>query len=234
MDYSSPRYASLLMGLVALLMPFFITLSVVNIFCSEAFVRFEYSQPGFPPSERFNPQDRLYNSIQTVHYVRGDISLADLKNLGVYNDREITHLVDVRNVWSSVMTFQIVAGILIIIGLVVLSGSALTRLWAARSLLYGGLLTLVVIVGIGLFAVFAFDQFFVTFHHIFFEGNSWLFEYTDSLIQFYPEPFWEAVSYAIAGSVALGGILIAALGWLWQRSLYRQASGPVEAPAASS
>ncbi|MGE5141604.1 MAG: TIGR01906 family membrane protein [Rudaea sp.] len=232
MDSSSPRYASLLMGLAALLMPFFITLSVVNIFCSEAFVRFEYSRPGFPPAERFSPQDRLYNSVQTVHYVRGDISLKDLENLGVYNDREIKHLVDVRNVWNSVMTFQIVAGILIILDLIVLSRSAATRLWAARSLIYGGVLTLVVIAGIGLFAVFAFDQFFVTFHHIFFEGNSWLFEYTDSLIQFYPEPFWEAVSYGIASSVALGGILISALGWLWQRSLYRRAAVAVEAPAA--
>jgi integral membrane protein (TIGR01906 family) len=86
----------------------------------------------------------------------------------------------------------------------------------------GGILTFIVMAAIGIFSLVAFDQFFVTFHHIFFEGNSWLFEYTDSLIQFYPEPFWETASYGIALFVIASALIVSAAGWIWQRSMSRR------------
>ncbi len=227
------RFAALLMGLVVILLPFVIILAAVNIFCSEQFVQYEYSQPSFPPAPTFSAQDRFYNSVQTVRFVRGDTTLADLQNLKVYNPREIKHLVDVRNVWSMTMTFGIVASILIAAALIVLAWSPLTRLWAARALFYGGIFSIVLIILIGLFSVINFDQFFIQFHHLFFEGDSWLFNYTDSLIQFYPEQFWETASYGIALFVGIASILVTAIGWLWQRSLYRRAAAAAPQPASA-
>ncbi len=215
------RLAGLLMTLIVILLPFFIILSVVYAINSETFVNYEYSQPGFPASQRFTAEERYKNSIQTVRYVKGQISLTDLKNLGVYNDREIQHLVDVRNVWIEVTTFHMIAGVLILAAFIVLSWSRLTRLWAARALLYGGLLTLVLLIGIGIFSTVAFDQFFTDFHRVFFTGDSWLFNYTDSLIQFYPLPFWETASYAIAGLSAIAAIVSVLIGWFWERALRR-------------
>jgi len=81
------------------------------------------------------------------------------------------------------------------------------------------MLTLIVIAAIGVFSVVAFDQFFVTFHHLFFEGDSWLFNITDSLIEFYPVQFWEAASYGIALFVGATAVVIGLIGWLWQRAL---------------
>ncbi len=237
------RLAAPLMGLVVILLPFFIILSAVNLFCSEQFVQYEYSQQGFPPAQRFNSQDRLTNSIQTVRYVRGDISEQDLRDLKifdqttksivtVYNQREVKHLVDVRNVWSMTMTFGIIASILIAAALIALAWSPLTRLWAARALFYGGIASIVVILFIGIFSVVNFDQFFIQFHHIFFEGDSWLFNYTDSLIQFYPEQFWTSASYGIALFCGIASVVITAIGWLWQRSLYRQAAAAPQPASA--
>jgi integral membrane protein (TIGR01906 family) len=213
------RYAALLSWLIILLMPFFIILTPLYIFMTQGYIQFEYSQPGFPPSERFTADARYYNSVQTVRYVWGQISLTDLNNLGVYNVREIKHLVDVQNVARGALTFHAVSSLLILIALVVLARSPSTRMQAPRALVAGAATTLVVIAGIGIFSIVGFDQFFVLFHHIFFEGNTWLFNYTDSLIQFYPEPFWEAASYGIALFVAAASVVIGLIGWFWERSL---------------
>jgi integral membrane protein (TIGR01906 family) len=218
---NSPRYARLLSWVIILLMPLLVILTALYVFMTPGFVQFEYSQPGFPLAERFTPEARYYNSVQTVRYVWGQISLGDLENLGVYNEREIKHLVDVQNVAHGALIVHAVSALLILLALVTLARSRSTRIWAARALVTGSVLTLVVIGAIGVFSVVAFDQFFVLFHHIFFEGNSWLFNYTDSLIQFYPEPFWETAAYGIALFVAAVSILIGIVGWLWQRSLLR-------------
>lgn len=216
------RSASLLSWLITVLLPFFIILTPLYVFMTQWFVQYEYTQPGFPPSERFTADARYYNSIQTVRYVWGQISLADLNNLGVYNGREIKHLVDVQDVARGALMVHAISGLLILIALFVLARSPLTRAAAARGLVAGAALSLILIAAIGIFSVVAFDQFFVFFHHMFFEGDSWLFNYTDSLIQFYPEPFWEAASYGIALLVAVLSLLVGAVGWVWGRSLDRR------------
>ena len=77
---------------------------------------------------------------------------------------------------------------------------------------------IVLVTAIGLFSVFAFDAFFIAFHGVFFKGDTWLFNYSDSLIQFYPELFWMKASYGIALFVLFGAILFTALGaWLMRR-----------------
>lgn len=219
----SNRSTTLLSWVIIVLMPFFLILTPMYIFTTQGFVQFEYSQSSFPASERFTADERYYNSVQTVRYVWGQITLADLNALGVYNGREIKHLVDVQNVARSALAFHAISGLLIVLGLIVLSRSAFTRPVAARSLVIGAILTLIVIAAIGIFSVVAFDQFFITFHHLFFEGDSWLFEYTDSLIQFYPEPFWEAASYGFALFVAAAAVVVGLVGWVWQRQLLGQA-----------
>src|SRR5919199_5212480 len=106
------RSVALLSWAIILLLPFFIVLSSLYISMSPGFIQYEYAQPGFPPAERFTAPARVYNAVQTVRYVRGEISLTDLKNLGVYNDREIKHLVDVERVARSALLFHALSGIL--------------------------------------------------------------------------------------------------------------------------
>ena len=45
----------------------------------------------------------------------------------------------------------------------------------------------------------SFDALFTEFHRIFFEGDTWLFLYSDSLIRLFPERFWQDVFLAIGG-----------------------------------
>ena len=54
-----------------------------------------------------------------------------------------------------------------------------------------------------------FFQFFAGFHSLFFEGDTWLFLYSDTLIRLFPIRFWQdaflwAAVIALGGGVALG------------------------------
>ena len=51
--------------------------------------------------------------------------------------------------------------------------------------------------------IVSFSFLFVGFHRIFFEGETWLFLYSDSLIRLFPERFWRDAFLWIAGLTAL-------------------------------
>ena len=215
----SPRLAGILQWCIALPMPILLTLASLYVVMTPQFIAWEYAQPNFPPAQLFTPEARFYNAAQTVAYTRGEISEQQLIDLRVYNEREIKHLVDVYKVTRVVFVVAPLALVLVAVSLALLLRGRGTRGAAGRGLFYGGILTFAFIGAVGLFSVFAFDSFFVTFHHIFFEGDTWLFSYTDSLIQFYPVEFWMAASYAIALIVLVGTIVVTAVGgWLMRRS----------------
>ena len=50
----------------------------------------------------------------------------------------------------------------------------------------------------------SFDFIFTEFHHLFFEGDSWLFLYSDTLIRLFPERFWMD-AFIIVGLFTLAG-----------------------------
>jgi integral membrane protein (TIGR01906 family) len=219
MNPLSLRTAALLQWICALLTPIVLVVASLYIFMTPQFIEWQYSQPNFPPAQLFTPQDRSYNAIQTVRYTRGEITEQELIDLGVYNEREIKHLVDVYNVSRPMFIIGPAAFIFILGALFLMWRDASTRLFAGRALFYGGILTFVFIAIVGIFSLVAFDSFFVTFHRIFFEGETWLFNYTDSLIQFYPVEFWMTAAYGIALFVLLGAVLVTALGaWMMRRA----------------
>ena len=69
-----------------------------------------------------------------------------------------------------------------------------------------------------------FDGFFTRFHEMFFEGDSWRFSSTDTLIRIYPERFWEDVSQLAATITVVQAIVLAPLAWWWLRSAKRSAA----------
>jgi integral membrane protein (TIGR01906 family) len=214
-----PQLAGILQWAILLSMPIFLTLASLYVVMTPQFIAWQYARPDFPPAQLFSPETRFYNAAETVRYTRGEISEQALVNLGVYNDREIKHLVDVYNVTRIVFWVEPLLLAVIAISLYVLLRGTGTLAYAGRGLFYGGLLTFAFIGAIGLFSLLAFDTFFVTFHRIFFEGDTWLFNYTDSLIQFYPVEFWMTAAYAIALIVLLGAVIVTAVGaWLMRRN----------------
>ena len=54
-----------------------------------------------------------------------------------------------------------------------------------------------------------FWNFFAWFHSLFFTGNSWIFEYSDTLIRLFPIRFWQDTFLAAAIIVLAGGLGLA-------------------------
>ena len=138
----------------------------------------------------------------------GDLTFEDGSPL--FNSRELNHMLDVKlitraalNFWYGVLASLVALGI-----------------WARRGgrwqpylqgMLRGGWTMIGLVLLIGLFGALAFRQFFTLFHALFFEGDSWLFLYSDTLIRLFPMQFWQD-AFLWAGIIAVGGALGLAFG----------------------
>jgi integral membrane protein (TIGR01906 family) len=203
-----PKLIVTLLGiLIVLAIPLLLVLSNVNLFMTPQFVYYEYGKPDFPPSSRYEPAARTKLAVETVRYTRGDLNDADLKNLGVYNERELSHMSDVHVLATRAFAVNYALGALIVLTVVALWRAGLSA-HAVRSLFNGAVLTLAIFGALGLFALVAFNTFFVAFHRIFFVGDSWMFAYTDSLIQFYPQPLWVDASLGIVIFTVLEALIL--------------------------
>lgn len=218
-----PNWLVPLLGWVLLVaVPPFLVLTNVNLLMTPQFVYYEYGKSDFPPSTRYDPAARTKFAVETVRYTRGELNDAALSSLGVYNERELSHMRDVQNLAVSALWLDYVLGALI--------GIALLVLWRAgqfgearRGLFNGAVFTLAIFAALGLFAMVAFNTFFVAFHRVFFVGDSWMFPYTDSLIQFYPQPFWVDASLGIVVFTIIGAVVLAGITFprVWRLALQR-------------
>ena len=193
---------------VTLLVPVALALSGVRLMMTPAFLNIEYNVPGFPEdSYGFTKQDRLYWSRIALDYLTkpagieflGDLRFQD--GTPVYNERELSHMVDVKIAVRATLTVWLVS----LVGLVVL---ALWAWWGGWVELYraglrrGGFLTAVLVGSIILFALLSFRVFFVAFHEVFFKPGTWMFLWSDTLIRLFPERFWQDI-FIYVGTIAL-------------------------------
>lgn len=203
--------------LTTLLTPILLVGLGLRILLTPLFYNVEYRMPYFPPDPYgFTMQDRLHWASYAVNYL---INNADISYLGdltfpngspLYNERELSHMHDVKGVTQGALKTWYVAVVLLIgLGIWARYGNW----WQAylQGLRRGGWLMIGLTVVIGLFASIGFWRFFTLFHEMFFQGNSWLFEYSDTLIRLFPLQFWQD-AFLWVGIISIGGALGLALG----------------------
>ena len=204
------RLASLLgISLAVMVLPFLV-LTNVNLLMTPQFVYYEYGRSEFPPATRYDPTARTRFAVATVRYTRGELNDDDLNNLGVYSERELVHMRDVQHIAVPALAMNYVLGALLLVITVALARAGKWAV-ARRGLFKGASVSVTLLAAVGLFALVAFDSFFVAFHRVFFVGDSWLFAYTDSLIQFYPQPLWVEASIGIVFLTVLEAIMLAGI-----------------------
>ncbi len=211
------RFTPILSWIVALLVPFFLILTGLRLLLTPVFPEIEYRMPAFPADEYgFTMQDRLHWSKIAVQYLVNNADITYLSALRfsdgtpVYNERELRHMIDVKRVVKGALNLWYTAsGLLILLGLWAWRG----KWWPAyrRGFRRGGWITLGIMGAILLFALVSFWNFFVFFHKIFFQGDTWLFLFSDTLIRLFPLRFWQDV-FLLEGVLVLGGALGLALG----------------------
>ena len=213
---------NMLSWIVTILIPMVLIGLALRVLLTPLFYKLEYNMPYFPPDEYgFTKADRLKWAPYAVNYL---INSADVSYLGdlqfedgtpLYNERELRHMQDVKNVTRSALRLWYISlALLLGLGLWAWFGGwwqyFLLGLKRGGWLMVGlaALIGAIVIVGI-VINPNVFDNFFVLFHSLFFEGNSWLFYFSDSLIRLFPIRFWQdaflwAAVIALGGGIALG------------------------------
>lgn len=214
----------LVQGLLMLALPLCLLVANVRLMAGHWFVRWEYRKADFPPDVYgFSTAERTRLTEICFDYVTSDADISLLANLrlsngqAAFNARELRHMADVQAVFGGVMLAGVIAGLVFVGGLIALAVPAHTRRYAPAALLGGSLFTLGLLVALGVFMWASWWQFFEGFHRLFFEGDSWLFDYSDTLIRLYPMRFFVDMAATIVGLLVVEAIVAGGLGWLWLR-----------------
>ena len=131
-------------------------------------------------------------------------NLSDLKfedGTNIYNDREISHMVDVKNLLlQSLNIFYIILVIYFLLFFFFLKKNSLK--FFLQGISYGGWFTIGLIGFIIAGIAISFDQLFTLFHKLFFTGDTWLFNYSDTLIRLFPMRLWQD-AFIMMGAITL-------------------------------
>ncbi len=205
-------------------LPLVLVLLNARLLMSEAYLRWEYTRPNFSPDPfGLTTEDRLEYAPLALAYLFNDEGIEFLgeqtfpDGSPLYNERELSHMVDVKVVTQGLTRFGL--ALLGVFGACValLAASPRARPALYRALLRGGLLTVSLIVA-GLIAVAtSFYWLFAQFHALFFEGDSWLFLYSDTLIRLFPEQFWLDAFALMFGGALVEALVISGAMWLLLR-----------------
>lgn len=219
----------LLTLIITLALPFLLVVSSIRILWNDGVVYLEYNRPGFPPDVYgFTLEQRTALALTGLHSVLPQsegIRLLEQAKLpdgsAAFNEREIKHMTDVRILIGAVYPIQLIGIVAIILLPIVLHRSTRWRDAIPSGLRTGAILTLALLAALILYIVLNFDSFFLTFHRLFFEGDTFMFRFDDTLIRLYPEQLWSDAFISIGVMTAVMAIGLLVISQIWLKRLSR-------------
>ncbi|GAB4473756.1 MAG: TIGR01906 family membrane protein [Anaerolineae bacterium] len=224
-DFTLPAWLTMPMQVfIIAALPLVLILINARLLMTDAFLRWQYTRPGFPPDPYGMTQaQRLEYAPPALAYLFNDEDISFLGDMTfpdgspMYNERELRHMADVKVVTRQLSTAgYILIGVLAVC-IVALAAGRSSRLPLYRSLFAAGVLTILLIAA-GLIAVAtSFNWLFTQFHALFFEGDSWIFLYSDTLIRLFPIQFWTMAFVLIFGGALLEAGILSGVMWRLMR-----------------
>jgi len=210
------NFKSILYWLVTLSIPVVMSTLSILVLLSPLFTNMEYRRPGFPEdSYGFSTEERLEYGNLTRRYLVTNQSLEGLRKLEfedgspLFKERELTHLEDVKVVIKGLLRVFYVCVAVVVFGGYIAHGNQWQEDYLG-AVFRGGRLTTLLLLAMLFFTLISFRTLFTSFHLVFFEGDSWLFLTSDTLIRLFPIRFWQDV-FLVFGILTLAGSGI--LGW---------------------
>jgi len=221
----SRRLPTALSVLVAILVPPLLVLTSLRIVANDWIVHFEYRWGGVPADRygltRGERTDLALTGLRSI--LPGGEGVALLRNARLpeggpaFNEREIGHMEDVRTLVGVAFRVHLAALLALAALALALAVRPARRAIVPTGLRFGAAATLAVATLVGLYMLVGWGSFFTRFHEVFFEGESWRFPTSDTLIRLYPDELWIGVAAFIAGGTVVLAALLAVAGTLWLR-----------------
>jgi integral membrane protein (TIGR01906 family) len=204
--------------LIVILVPLFLLMTAIRLLLFPVYTILEYQRPGFPADTYgFTLEDRLKWSGVSLDYLTNGAGIEFLANqkldekTPLYNERELSHMLDVKNLVKAMLIAWPLIGIVILVtGVVSMRDGWLPHFWQAIS--RGGWAAVGLIAVILVAVLISFNALFTGFHRIFFSGDTWLFLYSDSLIRLFPMPYWQDAFIIMGALVLTGGLALGFIG----------------------
>lgn len=200
-----------------------LVVAAIRTISSPALLAYEYNKTSFPEDAYgFSQEKRLEYATAALNYATKPLPetyLASQVDDGhpLYNERELSHMVDVQRVFLAVWKAGWAAGILALASGVWLIADKRKRTQIAKTVRSAGIWTAAVLGLIGVLAFVGWDTWFGLFHKLFFIPGSWQFNLTDTLIRLFPTKFWFDSALIATGLIAAGGLILAILGWAFEK-----------------
>jgi integral membrane protein (TIGR01906 family) len=221
---SRPRFYAVLSMVITLAIPILRAMIRVRLIMTPSYLSFEYNKADFPPDNYgFTTADRLHYAPFAIEYLMSNQEIQYLGDLvqpdgrQFYDERELTHMVDVKKAMQAAFGVLGLVVLLVAIIFTPLSTTYEGRQALRQGIFSGGLLTLIILAGLTIFVVGYWEQFFADFHSLFFSEGTWVFNFSDSLIRLFPVRFWQDAAITIGIMSGVSALAIMGLAWLWAR-----------------
>ncbi len=182
--------------ILILILPFILLIGAIRLITTPGFAAFEYNHSWFTPDPYgMTKQERLRWSEYAIKYLTNDAGISYLGDLRfddgseVFNERELGHMVDVKQVMKTSFTVWYA---LLGFAFAVMVWFIVMHEWKifSQALTWGAWVTIGLIAAVLFFLAISFNQLFERFHQLFFADGSWVFYQSDTLIRLFPIEFW--------------------------------------------
>ena len=219
---------TLLQVVIVVAVPIVLVVMPIRVLMHPRWVLFEYGRPGFP-ADLFGmtlaERTRLaITGVESIVGPRGVVVLQEAQlseGRAAFNEREVGHMQDVRVVTGNIYLAQVMLFIAAVVALAILARQIETRPTAPAALLQGAVVTAALLMALVVLVLVGFDTFFTTFHRVFFTGDTWLFNASDTLIRLYPPQFWFDAAAVIGVTTIVEAAVLGAVAWRWSKAIPR-------------
>ena len=208
---------------ITFLVPFLLVLTAARLIMLPWFMQLEYQRPGFPEDVYgFTQEDRLLYAPIVLEYLFNDQDISFINRLefddGIrfFNEDELRHMVDVKNVTQKVFRLLYLAWFTIFIIFGVMYRYAYLQPYVKSGLVQGGIFALSIIGTLIVVISVTWDTFFTSFHNLFFTPGTWQFAFSDTLIRLFPEQFWADASLVVGGLTIFFSLCLIFLTRYWR------------------
>lgn len=202
-----------------LLFPILLVIGIQLVTFDQNFYAQQYERLNTAERIGMSDEDLKRVTLQLTDYIRGrrdslDRITAEIDGVQrqVFNEREITHMLDVKELFQFAVKVRNAAFssvVILLIFLYFLSSRRPLRYLAASYLAAAGLLLFLLVIAVPIIQS-NFTYYWDQFHYLFFDNDLWILNpETDIMIQMVPEPFFNqavlrVISYSGTGVVLLG------------------------------